>query len=71
MKVGDKVMYSKKWLQSVGVYSGYLPFAKGVIEAIKTVGSLTIADVRFNHEDRCTSVNVANLTRKEDIPFED
>jgi len=34
LTVGDRVMYSRQWLQSCGFFSGPIPFAVGVVEAI-------------------------------------
>ncbi len=42
-KKGDPVMYSRKWLQSTGQYTGPVPFARGTVESI--------ASYRLNHEE--------------------
>ena len=34
LTVGDSVMYSRQWLQSCGFYTGPIPFAVGVVDAI-------------------------------------
>ena len=46
-EVGAKVRYSAKFLRSTGQYTGDVPFARGVITALRPMGDSTIATVDF------------------------
>lgn len=63
IKVGDKVCYSKRFLQSTGQYTGDLPFARGIVTALKSYGEMTIATVDFGGDDSEAKVAIANLSR--------
>lgn len=72
MKFGDRVAYSRKFLKSVGAYTGALPFARGTVKAIEEVGSMTLARIHWDISEGVPErVNVANLVLVEDIPFEE
>ena len=38
IQVGDQVAYSKRFLQSIGAYTGDMPQAKGKVTALKPIG---------------------------------
>lgn len=63
IKVGDKVCYSKTFLQSTGQQTGDTPFARGVVTAIVPLGDLCLAEVEWSNPDLPERVNVANLSR--------
>lgn len=61
--VGDTVGYSKAFLQSTGQHTGDVPFARGKVTALKTLGKdVTLADIDWGNPDLPTRVNVKNLT---------
>jgi hypothetical protein len=65
IRVGDIVMYSRKWLQSAGFVTGPVPFAEGIVRSVHTVvEGMTFAYVEW---DRIPTleVNVANLVKKD------
>jgi hypothetical protein len=71
MKIGDKVAYSVKWLRSCGIYTGPIPFARGVVTGIARMGSrydgTTIATVDWGDDEIPSKVNAANLVRVADL----
>lgn len=71
VSVGDRVKYSAHFLRSIGVYSG--PMAHAVGKVNQVVGSgpgLTLAYVDWGGADLPDRVNVNNLVRVQDLPFE-
>ena len=61
-EVGAKVRYSAKFLRSTGQYTGDIPFARGVITALRPMGDATIATVDFKASlGRDMNVLTANL----------
>ncbi|WP_152051773.1 hypothetical protein [Tautonia marina] len=63
IQVGDTVRYSRTWLQSTGTITGDLPRAKGIVTAIKDLGSTKIATIEWDKPDIPERVNVANLSK--------
>lgn len=64
IKVGDKVCYSRQWLQSVGIYTGNLPRARGIVEDITSIGDkCDIVVVQWDCDDIPPRVNVKNLSK--------
>lgn len=63
IKVGDRVCYSKRFLQSTGQYTGDVPHARGVVTEIVPLGETTIAEIEWTFPDIPQRVNVANLSR--------
>lgn len=63
IQVGDRVCYSKRFLQSTGQYSGDVPQARGTVTALTPVGSNILADIDWNDPEIPSRVNVANLSR--------
>ena len=60
--VGAKVKYSRKWLKSVGMYTGDLCFCRGLVTGIEMVGpTLRLAVIEWDKEDIPLRVNVKNL----------
>jgi hypothetical protein len=47
-KVGDRVGYSKAWLQSTCQYTGDVPFARGVITALQPLGDNVLATIEWD-----------------------
>jgi len=69
MKIGDKVAYSKKFLQSISEYSGDMPHGRGVITKIIPLGETKLAEIDWNL-DLPRKVNTANLVLVSKIPYE-
>jgi hypothetical protein len=64
ISVGDTVAYSRAWLQSVGLFIGPEPHARGKIIEIKNHGKdFAIASIDWNDPDIPGRVNVMNLVR--------
>ncbi len=58
----SRVKYSTSFLRSIGAYTGELGFARGVVTAIKDLGSLKIATIDWADESIPAKVNIKNLT---------
>jgi hypothetical protein len=63
MQIGDKVCYSKKFLQSIGAYSGDIPLARGTITNLVQLGAMTLADIDWNDPEMSPKVNICNLSK--------
>jgi len=63
VSVGDKVCYSRQFLQSTGQQTGDVPFARGKVTALVKLGETMLAEIEWNQPDLPTRVNVANLSR--------
>lgn len=68
---GTRVMYARSFLQSIGAYTGLLPFARGEVLGITHD---TIATVRWDNDPEGevipTHANVANLVREDRLHLE-
>lgn len=62
IQVGDKVYFSKKFLQSTGQQTGETPFARGVVTAIIPLGDIQLAAIKWDNADMPERINVANLS---------
>ena len=72
VKVGDIVGYSKAFLQSTGQYTGDVPFARGKVLALRTIGTETIlAEIEWDKPDIPNLVNVRNLSTARQITLGD
>ena len=73
IQVGDRVAYSRKFLQSIGSFTGDLPFARGTVTEIKTLGKeIVLATINWDDQkaELPERVNVANLCLVGRIQFE-
>lgn len=70
--VGNRVMYSRQWLRSVGIFSGPVPFAVGKIIGIDTLGKSgpQIAQIRWADPDMPQRVLTSNLVRADRLHLE-
>jgi hypothetical protein len=66
IQVGDKVCYSRQFLQSTGQLTGEAPFARGVVTALVPLGSTTLAEIDWQGADLPPRVNIANLSKVTD-----
>jgi hypothetical protein len=63
IQVGEIVGYSKAFLKSTGQYTGDVPFARGMVTALHSLGTETIlAEVEWDKADLPSRVNVKNLS---------
>ena len=51
------------YLRSTGQFTGDVLFARGVVESIKDLGGLRIANVNWGDPDIPSKVNVKNLSK--------
>jgi hypothetical protein len=58
MKPGDRVKFAARWLRSVGLFTGLMPFAVGTIESING----RVARVHWGADDLPAAVLIVNLT---------
>ena len=71
VKVGDKVAYSKTFLQSISAFTGDLPRARGTVTNLIAVGKdVILAEIDWNLPDLPARVNVQNLCLASRIGFE-
>ena len=71
IKVGDRVAYSKTFLQSTGQYAGDVPHARGTVTALKPLGTeTTLAEIEWDKPNLPARVNVKNLITVKQIVFE-
>lgn len=63
MNIGDKVAYSVDFLRSIGVFTGDMPAARGVIENITELGQTKLATIKWDSEEIPPKVNVKNLAK--------
>jgi hypothetical protein len=58
---GERVAYSRTFLQSIGALTGDMPFSRGVVEKIEEFGTLRLATVKWDGEETPMRVAAANL----------
>jgi hypothetical protein len=63
IQVGDRVAYKASFLRDTGQYTGSVPFARGVVESIKDLGSLKIAQIDWGDPEIPSKVNIKNLSK--------
>lgn len=61
VKIGDKVQYSRQWLQSTGTYTGDIPFARGTVVMLHSIGERTIATIDWKDDNIPRKVMTCNL----------
>ena len=59
--VNSKVKYSSKFLKSIGIHTGNMPKARGLVTTIQNIGSLSLASINWDRSDIPGKVNVKNL----------
>ena len=69
IQIGDRVGYRVRWLRSTGACHGPLSRARGVVKAIKSLGSLQLAEIEWGNPDMPTRVAVTNLARVGTLAF--
>lgn len=63
IQVGDRVAFSKQWLQSTGQLTGDIPFARGTVKELKPLGETILVTVDWNDPNIPQKVNVSNLSQ--------
>lgn len=61
--LGDRVVYSKRFLQSTGQHTGDAPLARGEVKELTKLGTILLAHVRWDRAGLPDKVNVHNLSR--------
>lgn len=61
--VGDRVQYSKSFLQSTGQLTGDVPHAKGTVSDIKAIGKKSLVTVDWGNENVPPRVLADNLSK--------
>ena len=61
VQVGDRVAYSKAFLQSIACYTGDMPQARGVVTALVPVGQTILAEIAWDLPDLPQRVNIYNI----------
>lgn len=70
-KPGDRVAFSRAFLQSTGQLTGAAPFARGVVERLDDLGpGFTIAAVLWDGAAEAHGVNTGNLVLVSRIALE-
>ncbi len=62
LAIGDRVRYSRQWLQSTGQYAGDCANAKGVVIGLKPFGDNALAEIDWNNPDIPSRVLACNLS---------
>lgn len=60
INVGSKVRFKGAFLKSIGAYTGTLGQAKGTVTSLKELGSLRIAQIKWEDGEE-SGANVSNL----------
>jgi hypothetical protein len=64
--IGDRVRFSRAFLQSTGQYTGWAPFARGIVREMNTLSpGCTICAVQWDGGSAYAQVNRANLWRED------
>ena len=63
IKVGDRVCYSRRFLQSISCFTGDMPQGRGTVTELKQIGQTTLAVIDWHGMDLPEKVNTANLSR--------
>jgi len=64
MNIGDKVAYSVQFLDSIGESpTGDMCHCRGEIIALKPLGSITLAGIKWDNPEMPDLVNVKNLAK--------
>ena len=68
--VGDRVAFSRAFLQSTFQFSGWVPFARGTIIGLVDCGPVILAEVQWDGRDMGNRVLTSNLVHANRIHLE-
>jgi hypothetical protein len=69
--VGDRVAFSRAYLQSTGQYTGWAPFARGAVRAMNELApGCVLCHVMWDGKPITMTVNRANLWREDRLHLE-
>lgn len=65
IKRGDKVAYSKSFLQAIGCYTGWMPFARGEVTRVEGSRSWRLCHIKWQdgHESHVVDKNLVKQSR--------
>jgi hypothetical protein len=69
IEVGDRVAFSASFLQSIGVCTGWMPFARGRVAALEPLGDTVLAGITWD-DGVISTVNVHNLVLEKRLHLE-
>jgi hypothetical protein len=72
INAGDRVMYSARFLRTAGIYTGEIPFMRGTVKELKTIGKHQFATVQWDGSDDedLRTLRTENLTRADSLHTE-
>ena len=70
IEIGARVRYTRAFLRSTGMYTGDIPFARGTVVSLETLGGdCTLARIDWGDPDIPKRVNVCNLEALPVVPL--
>lgn len=63
IKVGDRVAYYRRFLQSISCFTGDMPQGRGTVKELVSLGEVTLAAIDWGGVDLPERVNVKHLSR--------
>lgn len=63
IRIGDRVAYSRRFLQSIACFTGDMPQGRGTVKELVPLGETTLAVIDWHGMDLPEKVNVKNLSR--------
>jgi len=66
---GDRVAFSRSFLRSIQAYTGWHPFARGVVLHVLDMSGLSLVTVHWDDGEQ-TRANACNLVREDRIHLE-
>lgn len=67
---GTRVAYSVQFLRNFSLFTGYFPFARGIVVATWDEGPSAVAEVKWD-EGLAYKVAISNLVREDQLHLED
>lgn len=64
--IGSRVKYSARWLKNTATHTGPLPFARGLVIELESLGSIVLAGIRWDDGGE-GHVNTANLAHERQL----
>jgi hypothetical protein len=70
LQITTRVAYSRAFLQSIGAYTGPLPFLRGTVQELVPLGHITLARVIWDGDSASVNINAANLVALDRLHLE-